>query len=129
MSGTGAVNWMFSKKGYILIDKKEVAEEELMNIALDAGAEDIKQDDKNFEIFTTPADLEKVKQALQAKGVKWQTAELTMLPSSSIKLAGAEAKQVLTLIEALENHDDVQAVYANFDIPDEILEQIASANQ
>ncbi len=129
MSGTGAVNWMFSKKGYILIDKKEVAEDELMNIALDAGAEDIKQDDKNFEIFTAPADLEKVKQALQAKGVKWQTAELTMLPSSSIKLAGPEAKQVLTLIEALENHDDVQAVYANFDIPDEILEQIASANQ
>ncbi|MFA5118191.1 MAG: YebC/PmpR family DNA-binding transcriptional regulator [Candidatus Omnitrophota bacterium] len=129
MSGTGAVNWMFSKKGYILIDKKEVAEDELMNIALDAGAEDIKQDDKNFEIFTVPADLEKVKQALQAKGVKWQTAELTMLPSSSIKLAGPEAKQVLTLIEALENHDDVQAVYANFDIPDEILEQIASSNQ
>ncbi|MFA6217087.1 MAG: YebC/PmpR family DNA-binding transcriptional regulator [Candidatus Omnitrophota bacterium] len=128
MSGTGAVNWMFAKKGYLLIDKKEIAEDALMNIALDAGAEDIKQDEKNFEIFTSPADLEKVKQALQGKGVKWLTAELSMLPSSTIKLAGPEAKQVLTLIESLENHDDVQAVYANFDIPDEIMEQIASAD-
>jgi transcriptional/translational regulatory protein YebC/TACO1 len=72
-------------------------------------------------------DFEKVKQAIQDKGIKWQDAELTMVPSSNIKVAGNEAKQVLGLVEALEEHDDVQQVYANFDIPDEILEQMSSA--
>jgi len=72
------------------------------------------------------ADFEKVKQAIQAKGIKWQDAELTMIPSSTVKLAGADAKQILGLIDSLEEHEDVQQVYANFDIPDEIMEQISS---
>lgn len=126
MAGAGSVSWMFGKKGYILVDKKEIAEEELMNVALDAGAEDIKQDDKNFEIITSIQDLEKVKQAIEAKGVKIQIAELTMIPLSTIKLTGQDAKQILSLVEALEDHDDVQEVYANFDIPDEILEALAA---
>jgi YebC/PmpR family DNA-binding regulatory protein len=127
MAGSGSVSWMFTKKGYILIEKNQSKEEELMSIVLDAGAEDFKSDDKNFEITTAVQDLEKVKEALQAKGIKWIDAELTMIPSSSIKVTGSEAKQVLGLVETLEEHDDVQQVYANFDIPDEILEQLATA--
>ena len=127
MAGAGSVNWMFAKKGYILIDKSQTTEEDLLSL-LDIGAEDIKSDDpKSFEIITLPQDLEKVKQALQDKGVKWQDAELTMIPSSLVKAVGNDAKNVLSLVEALEEHEDVQQVYANFDIPDDILEQMASA--
>ena len=126
MAGAGSVSWMFSKKGYLLIEKNQIGEEELMNIVLDAGAEDFKSDEKNYEITTSVQDFEKVKQAIQDKGIKWQDAELTMIPSSSVKVTGDAAKQVLGLVGALEDHDDVQQVYANFDIPDEILEQVAS---
>jgi YebC/PmpR family DNA-binding regulatory protein len=127
LAGGGSVSWIFHKKGYVLIDKSQIKEEELMSIVLDAGAEDFKSDDKNYEIITSVEDYEKVKQAIQAKGITCLDAELTMVPSSSIKLTGNDAKQVLLLVEALEEHDDVQQVYANFDIPDEILEQLAAA--
>ncbi len=126
MAGAGAVSWMFTQKGYISVAKEKIKEDELMNIVLDAGAEDMKHDDNLYEIFTSIQDLEKVKAALQEKGIKWDDAELTMIPSSTIKVTGNEAKQVLALIESLEEHDDVQQVYANFDIPDEILDQVAS---
>ena len=126
MAGAGSVSWMFTKKGYILIEKTQAKEEDLMNIVLEAGAEDMKYDDKNYEITTSPQDLGKVKQVLDQKGIKYQDAEITMVPSSTVKVAGGDAKQVLALVEALEEHDDVQNVYANFDIPDEILEQAAS---
>lgn len=128
LAGSGSVNWIFTKKGYVLIEKSQIDEEELMSIVLEAGAEDFKADDKNYEITTAVGDFEKVKQAIQDKGMKWQNAELTMVPSSAVKVAGGEAKQVLSLIEALEDHDDVQQVYANFDIPDEILEQVDNAS-
>jgi len=127
MAGAGSVAWMFTKKGYFLIEKSQAQEDELMTIALDAGAEDFKSDDKNYEITTSAQDFEKVKQAIDTKGIKCLDAEVTMIPSSTVKVAGGEAKQVLALVEALEEHDDVQQVYANFDIPDEILEQAASA--
>ena len=126
MAGAGSVSYLFSKKGYFLIDKTQAKEDELMTIALEAGAEDFKADDKNFEITTAPQDFDKIKQALEAKGVKFQDAEITMIPSTTIKLAGGEAKQLLGLIEALEDHDDVQNVYANFDIPDDIMDQVAA---
>jgi YebC/PmpR family DNA-binding regulatory protein len=126
MAGAGSVSWMFTMKGYFLIEKSQAQEDELLNIVLDAGAEDMKTDDKNYEIFTAPQNFEKVKQAIEAKGIKTQDAEVTMVPSSSVKVAGNEAKQVLGLVEALEEHDDVQQVYANFDIPDEIMEQMAA---
>ena len=126
LAGGGSVSWMFSKKGYILIEKAQSKEEELMSIVLDAGAEDFKSDDKNYEITTPVQELENVKQALQAKGINWLDAELTMIPSSTIKVTGGDAKQILQLTDALEEHDDVQQVYANYDIPDEILEQIAA---
>jgi len=126
LAGAGAVNWMFTKKGYISVDKSLISEEGLMNIVLEAGAEDMKREGNNYEITTSVQDFEKVKVALEAKGIKWQDAELTMVPSSSIKLTGGDAKQLLGLIDALEEHDDVQQVYANFDIPDEIMEQVTS---
>lgn len=126
MAGAGAVSWMFTQKGYITVAKDKVKEEELMNIVLDAGAEDMKHDDNLYEIFTSIQDLEKVKAALQDKGIKWEDAELTMIPSSTIKVTGNEAKQLLGLIESLEDHDDVQQVYANFDIPDEIINEVAN---
>jgi len=126
MAGAGSVSWMFNKKGYFLIEKSQAKEEELMNIALDSGAEDFKSDDENYEITTSMQDFEKVKKAIQDKGIKWQDAELTMIPSSTVKVTGSDAKNVLAMIENLEDHDDVQQVYANFDIPDEILEQAAS---
>ena len=126
MAGAGSVSWMFTQKGYISVTKDMIKEDELMNIVLDAGAEDMKHEGDVYEIFTAISDLEKVKQALQDKGIKWEDAELTMIPSSTIKVLGHEAKQVLALVETLEDHDDVQQVYANFDIPDEILDEVAS---
>ena len=125
MAGAGSVSWIFTAKGYILLDKSQISEDELFAITVDAGAEDIKSSDKNFEIFTDPKDLEAVKSALQGKDIRWETAELTKIPNSTIKISGNDAKQLLSLIETLEDHDDVQKVYANFDIPDEVLEEIA----
>lgn len=127
-AGAGSVSWMFTMKGYFLIEKSQAKEDELMNIVLDAGAEDMKSEEKNYEIFTAPQNFEKVKQAISDKGIKWLDAEVTMVPSSTVKVTGNEAKQVLALVEALEEHDDVQQVYSNFDIPDEILEQAAASS-
>lgn len=126
MAGAGSVSWIFSKKGYFLIERTQAKEEELMAIVLDAGAEDFKSDEKNYEVITSVQDFEKVKQAISAKGIKWTDAEITMVPSSTIKVTGNDAKQLLALVEALEDHEDVQQVYANFDIPDEILEETAA---
>ncbi len=125
MAGSGSVAWIFTKKGYILVDKNAVSEDELFNISVDAGAEDIKSSDKNYEIFCEPHDFENVKKALQENNIKWEMADLTMVPNSTVQVTGQTAKQLLSLIEALEDHDDVQKVYANFDIPDEIMEEIA----
>ncbi|MCX5695319.1 MAG: YebC/PmpR family DNA-binding transcriptional regulator [Candidatus Omnitrophica bacterium] len=127
-AGAGSVSWMFTMKGYFLIEKSQAKEDELMNIVLEAGAEDMKSDDKNYEVFCSPQNFEKVKQAIEAKGIKPQDAEVTMVPSSTIKIVGNEAKQLLSLIDTLEEHDDVQHVYANFDIPDEIMDALAEEN-
>jgi YebC/PmpR family DNA-binding regulatory protein len=124
-AGAGSVSWMFTMKGYFLIEKSQAKEDELMNTVLDAGAEDMKSDDKNYEVFCAPQSFEKVKLAIEAKGIKPQDAEVTMVPSSTIKVIGNEAKQLLSLIDTLEEHDDVQHVYANFDIPDEIMDELA----
>lgn len=123
MAGSGSVAWLFHKKGFMVIDKKEIEEDKLMTIALDAGAEDMKVEAETFEITTAPADFEKVRKALEEKKIKMQNAEVTMIPSSTVKVTGADAKNVLELVESLEDHEDVQHVYANFDIPDDILEE------
>jgi len=125
MAGQGSVSWMFAKKGYFSILKANTDEEKLMSLVLDSGAEDMKTDDEhNFEVITIPKDFEKVKEALVKNNIKWEEAEITNLPNSYIKLELSPARQVLGLIEALEDHDDVQNVYANFDIPDEIMQKI-----
>jgi YebC/PmpR family DNA-binding regulatory protein len=126
MASAGSVGWMFTRKGYILIEKANApSEDELMGIVLEAGAEDVKSDEENFEISTAVADLENVKAALEAKKIKWKDAELTMIPSSTVKVEGNDAKGVLALVDALEEHEDVQQVYANFDIPDEVMEKLS----
>ena len=128
MAGGGSVSWMFTKKGYIIVEKSQAKEDDLLDIVLDAGAEDVKSEDpKVFEIFTQPQSMEAVKAALTAKKIPIQSAEVTMMPSSVIKIGSVnDAKQVLELVEALEDHDDVQQVYANFDIPEDILEQVTA---
>lgn len=118
---TGCVSWMFNKKGYIVVNKDKADEENLLALALDAGAEDMQTEDNNFVITTAPADFEKVKKALEDAGIPMDAAEITMLPQTYVKLEGKEATQMLKLMETLEDNDDVQNVYANFDIPDEIL--------
>lgn len=124
MAGQGSVSWLFYKKGYILVDKTRIAEDALMDIVLEAGAEDLKSEGTSYEITTEVKDFEKIKEALKKNGVEWQMAELTMVPSSTVKVVGEDAKQVLALMDAIEDYEDVQNVYANFDIPDEILEQV-----
>lgn len=124
MAGSGSVAWMFEMKGYIAIDKKTIAEDALMTIALESGAEDLSSEGDTFEIKTLPQDFEAVKQALDDKSVKTESAEVTMIPKSTIKIAEDKAKQILTLVDNLEDHDDVQNVYSNFDIPEEILKKL-----
>src|SRR5215831_3430043 len=117
----GSVGWMFERKGIIQVDAARVDEDELLGLALDAGAADLRRADSVFEITTTPQDLEAVKRALEGRGVPIQSAEVTYVPQSMIRLEGKDAQQVLRLVEGLEELDDVQHVYANFDIPDEVL--------
>jgi YebC/PmpR family DNA-binding regulatory protein len=120
----GAVAWQFDRKGYALVDRK-ADEDELMLAALDAGAEDIADDGEAWRVTTAPTDLHKVRTALEAAGFAVQEADLTMVPQTTIALETEEAaKKVLRLIDALDEHDDVQNVHANFDIPDSILESV-----
>lgn len=117
---TGCVAWMFQKKGLIVIDEGENKrdEDDLMLLAIESGAEDFKAEDDSYEITALPEDLETVKQALEQAGVKMAVAEVTMVPQTTVKLEGKEAEQMLRLMELLEDHDDVQNVYANFEIDD-----------
>jgi YebC/PmpR family DNA-binding regulatory protein len=118
----GSVGWMFERKGIIQVEAARVDEDELLGLALDAGAADLRRVDPVFEITATPQDLEGVRRSLEGRGVPIQSAEVTYVPQSTIRLDGKDAQQVLRLVEGLEELDDVQHVYANFDIPDEVLE-------
>jgi YebC/PmpR family DNA-binding regulatory protein len=123
LSEPGAVAWQFERKGVLILEKSAATEDDLMLAALDAGAEDIEDQGDTWQITTAPSDLHAVRTALDAAGISVTSADLTMLPSSTIALDEASsAKSVLRVIDALEEHDDVQNVYANFDIPDEVLE-------
>ena len=124
MGESGCVAWMFDKKGYIAIENKAVDEEALMEAALDAGAEDIREDDSNFEVITAPEDFETVKSAIDSASIPYLVAEVTMLPQTTTYLKGREAEQMVKLMEALEDCDDVQKVYTNADIPEEIVNSI-----
>ena len=123
MAGAGSVAWQFTKKGLIIVNSKDADEDTLMTIALDAGAEDLKQEGDTFEITVEPKSFEEVKKALKGNNIKIESDELTMIPSSYIKVEGPQAGQILSLIDALDDHDDVAHVYANFDIPEEILQK------
>ncbi len=125
LGATGCVSWLFHKKGIISVKKGEVPEERLMEVATEAGAEDIKEGESDYEILTAPEDFEKVLEALKAANIPYQSAEITMYPQTTVKLEGKEAEQMLKLMELLEDHDDVQRVYANFDISEATMERLA----
>ena len=124
LAGQGSVNWIFEKKGYIVVNKSEIDEEKLMDVVLDAGADDMKTEETTYAVTTQPADFEKVRKVLEDKKIKMESAEITNVPKNTIKVTGEDARKVLSLVNELEDHDDVQNVYANFDIPDDILKEL-----
>ncbi len=126
LGGPGATSFLFSKKGYIAIDKTKTTEDQLMEVALDAGAEDIKTEGAQFEVTCDINSFENVKNALKAKNIPMAESEMTMLPSNYVKVTGSDVKAVLGLMESLEEHEDIQNVYANFDISDEDMEKASS---
>jgi transcriptional/translational regulatory protein YebC/TACO1 len=117
---------MFQKKGLIVVDKAKSSEDTLMAIALDAGAEDLRDTGDTFEIYTTPKDFDAVTSALKSKAIETLSSELAMIPITSMRLEGKAAQQMLKLMEALEDHEDVQKVFANFDIDEAEMEAVAS---
>jgi YebC/PmpR family DNA-binding regulatory protein len=120
----GCVSWMFEKKGSIVIDKKEIDEDTLMELAIDAGAEDVREEGGEFHVVTVPSAFFNVKEAIDKKGIKCLEAKVTMIPQTTVGLEGSKAEQMLRLMEKMEDNDDVQNVYANFDIPDEVMEKL-----
>jgi YebC/PmpR family DNA-binding regulatory protein len=126
MGEAGSVAWMFHKKGYIIVENTKADEDTLMSLALDAGADDFRTDGSNYEIFTAPNDMDAVLEALKAKGIEPLSAEISMIPQNTVKVEGKNAQQVLKLMEALDEHDDVQHVYANFDMEESEMAEAIS---
>jgi YebC/PmpR family DNA-binding regulatory protein len=122
MAAANAVAWMFEKKGYIIVEGRSMPEEQLLELVLEAGAEDLRQDGDSFEIFTAPENLEPVKEALKARGLTITASEVAMTPKNTVRAEGHTARKLLNLVEALEEHDDVQHVWANFDIDESEME-------
>jgi len=117
----GCVAWMFDKKGYIVVERSAIDEDSLMEVALEAGAEDVREDDSNFEVITAPEDFEAVKAAIDEKEISCLDAEVTMLPQTATSLQGKEADQMIRLMDMLDDCEDVQKVYTNADIPEELV--------
>jgi YebC/PmpR family DNA-binding regulatory protein len=125
MGDQGSTAWMFTRKGVIVVEKAQApAEDRLLELTLESGADDLRDSESSWEISTAPADFKSVSSALEAAGVPVFSSEITMVPQTTIPVEGAEARAVLGLIEALEDLDDVQAVYANFDISEELMASI-----
>lgn len=123
---SGCVAYMFDKKGMILVDKSTTSEEELMDLAIEAGADDVVEEDDHFQVVTAPEDFDAVREGLEKAGVTFMEASLTMVPQTTIEVTEEKtANALLKLLENLENHDDVQNVHANLDIDDELMEQLA----
>ena len=120
---TGCVAWMFDKKGLITVEKSQVDEDRLVGLALDVGAEDVKADEGIFEVVTQPEDFEKVKERLEKEKIAIASGQITMVPKNTVTVDEKHVEQILKLTEELEDHDDVQNVSANFDIPSEYLEK------
>lgn len=121
----GCVAWMFEKRGLFILERDKVDEDKLLDVALESGAEDVIEGQGEFEVVTSPSDFEEVKKAFDDEGIEYTLAEISMIPKNTIQLEGKKAEQVLNLMEALEDNDDVNHVYANFDIPDEVMEAIS----
>ena len=118
---TGCVGWMFDRKGYFVVEKSAADEEKLLELALGAGADDMREDGSNFEILTAPENFEAVRAALESAGIPTAAAEISMIPQNYVKLEGKNAQTMLNLMEALEDHEDIQNVWANFDIDESEL--------
>ena len=125
MAEAGAVSWLFHKKGDIVIPKSAAKEDDLMSIVLDAGADDLRDDGDNWEVLTNPSAYETVLEAVKKAGIEPVSSSISMIPQNYIKLEGVAATQMIRLIEALEENDDVQNVHANFDIDQKLLEEVA----
>ena len=126
MAEAGAVAWMFHKKGDIAVPKSAASEDQLMGIVLESGADDLRDDGENWEVITEPSAFESVVEAVKKAGIQPSSAEVAMIPQNYIKLEGQQAGQMIRLVEALEDHDDVQHVHSNFDIDQKVLEEVAS---
>jgi len=124
---SGCVAWMFRKRGVITIEKQAADEDRLIELALEAGADDVVSDDDSFQVLTAPDKFAAVRDALEAAKIPLAGAELTMVPENTVKVSGHQAEQVLKLMEELEDHDDVQSVSANFDIDEEVMAQFSAA--
>jgi len=123
MGEAGCVSWIFEKKGYILVEKSKVDEDTLMSVVLDAGADDMKNDPKedNYEIIASPENLASVKKSIENQKIPVALSEITMLPKNYVPIEGSAADQMVRLVDALEDNDDVQNVYANFDMPEDAM--------
>ena len=120
----GCVAWMFEQMGLMVFEKDKVDEEELFDLALEAGAEDVREEETEFEVITEPSDLESVKQAIDDAGLSYTLAEVTKIPQNTVTVEGKKAQQTLNLMQSIEDHDDVSHVYANCDIPDDVMEAL-----
>ena len=125
MAEAGAVSWMFHKKGDIVVSKTAAKEDDLMGVVLDAGADDLRDDGDNWEVLTDPSAYEAVLEAVKKAGIEPASSSVAMIPQNYIKLEGQQATQMIRLVEALDEHDDVQNVHANFDIDQKLMEEVA----
>jgi YebC/PmpR family DNA-binding regulatory protein len=121
----GSVAWIFEKRGVVVIDADRYSEDDLI-VAIDAGAEDVREDGEQLRVLCEPSDLSAVREAIEGAGVEVQSAEIAMEPKSTVLVKGTEAESLLRLVDALEEHDDVNEVHANFDVPAEIIEKLAT---
>lgn len=122
----GCVAWMFDMRGRIAFEKDKVDEDKVFEIALEAGAEDVRTEDEELVVITPPESVEEVKSAIQEAGLAFESAEVTMIPQNSVRIEGKDAEHMIRLMEDLEDSDDVQNVYSNFDVPEEVIESLAS---
>lgn len=126
LGSTGCVAWMFKKRGVVSVDRSKVDEDRLMEVALEAGAEDVSEADGSFEVLTSPESFEAVKEAIQKAGIPIDSAEVSMVPENTVRVTGQDAAQAMKLLEALEDHDDVQSVASNADFDQEELERLSA---
>jgi YebC/PmpR family DNA-binding regulatory protein len=125
MGESGSVAWMFHKKGYVVVPQDQAKEDDLLNLVLEAGGDDLQSDADNFEIFTSPESFETVLEAVKKAGVTPSHAQVEMVPQNRLRVEGTTARQLLRLLESLDDHDDVQNVFSNMDVDEKQLEEVA----